>query len=247
MPAYNCEKYIGAAVTSVLHQDFTDWELIVSDNGSADGTVGAVHAASGGDGRVTVIDSSAVRSAAAARRAAIDAARGEWVAFLDSDDEWTVDKLSKALLAAEEKDSSFVFTGSAFIDDEGRKSGYVLHVPERVSYPGILKQNVISCSSVLIKRELLDGCFTETDNSTAEDYVAWIRILRDRGITALGVDEPLLRYRITSASLSSNKLKAAVRTFRSYRRAGLPFFTAVRFWLTYVYRSLKKYKGINNG
>ncbi len=247
MPAYNSEKYIGAAVNSVLAQDFADWELIVSDNGSCDGTTKVVTALFCADPRIRIIDSSAVRSAAAARRAAIDDARGEWVAFLDSDDEWAKDKLSKELAAARETESSFIFSGSSFIDSEGKENGFTLHVPPVVSYPEILKQNVISCSSVLVKRELLDDCFFETDNGTAEDFAAWIRILRDYGITAVGVDEPLLRYRISSASLSSNKLKAATRTFRTYRSAGLSIPLAVKYFSAYIYRSIKKYKSIKNG
>lgn len=246
MPAYNSEKHIGTAIDSVLAQDFPDWELIVSDNGSDDRTIEIVTALSCADPRIRIIDSSAVRSAAAARLAAINDARGEWVAFLDSDDEWAENKLSRELSVAMEKKCDFVFSGSAFIDGDGKESGFIFHVPSLVSYPDILNQNIISCSSVLIKRKLLGGCFTETDNNICEDFASWIRILRDYGIAAVGVDEPLLRYRISSSSLSANKLTSAKRTFFTYISVGLPLYKAIRYFMVYIYRNSKKYINIKN-
>lgn len=244
MPAYNSEKYIRNSIESVLAQTHTDWELIIADNGSDDTTQDIVRSFSEIDPRIRSLKADQHRSAAYARRFAIDNARGEWIAFLDSDDLWTADKLSIQLAEAERQNCGFVFSGSAFIDSEGDEKDYVLHVPGKVSYAEILKQNIISCSSVLIRRELLDGCFTETDNDICEDYAAWIRVLRDRNVTAVGIDRPLLIYRMGSSSLSSNKIKSAVRTYKTLRRTGVKLPLALRSWISYVYRNLKKYTSI---
>ncbi len=245
MPALNCENYITEAIGAAKRQTYTDWELIIVDNGSSDGTYSVALAESAADSRIRVYQMTDCHSAAAARRHAIDRAAGEWIAFLDSDDLWLPEKLSLQLDAAIAHSSDFVFSASSFINANGDVIGDILHVPPTVSYSEILKQNIISCSSVLIKRDLLDGCFTETDNEICEDYAAWIRILRDRNVTATGIDQPLLIYRVGASSLSSNKLRAAKRTFKTYIKAGIGIPTAVKSWLCYVVRSVNKYRKIN--
>lgn len=245
MPALNSEKYIAESIRSVKRQTYTDWELIIVDNGSSDSTLTIASAESNADSRIRVYQMTDCYSAAAARRFAIDRAAGEWVAFLDSDDLWLPEKLRLQLDAAEEHGADFVFSASSFINGDGDAIGDILHAPSKIAYPEILKQNIISCSSVLIRRELLDGCFTETDNGICEDYAAWIKILRDRKITAIGIDQPLLIYRVAASSLSSNKLRAALRTFKTYKKAGVSTPTAIKSWLCYIARSINKYRKIS--
>lgn len=241
MPALNCEKYIAQAIRSVQEQTFSDWELLIVDNGSEDGTRSVALDLAAADPRIRVILDCVERCAGVARNRALQSARGEWVAFLDSDDIWLPEKLAVQLETAAEKNSSFLFTASAFMNEDGSEKGYILHVPEQVGYPEILKQDIISCSSVLVKRELLKGSFLETTNAISDDYAAWIRILRDRNISAVGIDRPLLRYRISRTSLSFNKLQSAVRCFRTYRHVGLSLPETLRYWLQYAFRGLRKY------
>ena len=77
-----------------------------------------------------------------------------------------------------------------------------------------------------------------------EDFAVWLQILKNRNLQAFGINEPLLIYRITAASKSGNKIKAARMTYRVYRYLGLSVFEAIYYWLWYVCRSLRKYKSL---
>lgn len=245
MPAYNSAPYVASSIRTVLSQSFGDWELLVSDNGSRDDTRAIVEKFAAQDARIRLLDASkAKRCAAAARRFAIDKAQGDWIALLDSDDLWQPDKLERQLRLAEETGSRFLFSASAFMNARGERLKYVLHVPEIVDYRRLLKQDIISTSSVLIRRELLEGCFIEQTNAISEDFAAWLRVLRDREPFARGIDEPLLIYRLSPQQTSANKLRNAMNTYRTYRAVDVGTLPAMRNWLAYVARSLRKYSGL---
>lgn len=244
MAAYNAQKYIGYAVDSVLKQTMPELELIVVDDASADETYELVRKKAETDRRIRLYRNQQNRGASYSRNRAVDLARGEWIAFLDADDLWEKRKLEMQLEFAEEKRASFTFTGSSFMDGGGNRLDGVLHVPEHVSYEELLKQNVISCSSVLLRRSLLAGKRMQSGNFH-EDYLLWLTLLRE-GAEAYGLDIPLLVYRMSSGSKSGNKRKAAAMTFRVYRKLDLSMYRAVRSWLHYAWRSMKKYKAIGS-
>src|SRR6266851_6749150 len=100
IPAHNREAYLPAAIDSVLAQTFSDWELVVVDDGSEDGTATVAQAYACKDSRVRWIRHSQKRGAQAARNSGIHAGSGRWVAFLDSDDRWLADSLEVRLQSA---------------------------------------------------------------------------------------------------------------------------------------------------
>ena len=242
MPTYNARKYVADAIRSVMDQDYANWLLLVLDDGSSDNTCEIVREFMRKDDRIRLLESTGGhRGVCNARSRGIEAAETPWIAFLDSDDMWLPDKLSTQLRVAHLEQSGFVFTGSAFMDSCGQLLDYILHVPERVGYPGILKQNIISCSSVLIRAELLRDCFKPSDAGICEDFAAWIRVLRDLEQYAVGIDRPLLQYRLSPGSLSSNKLRNAFKVLKTYRACGLSVWETLRAWVYYVHRGLRKY------
>ncbi len=257
MPAYNAGRTIRAAIRSVQEQTWTDWELLVADDGSEDLTRQIVREIAGSDGRVRLLEQGtdgrgprAAGGAAAARNRGVRAARGPWVAFLDSDDLWEPEKLEKQIALVRERQArgqppDIVFTGCGYMDERGRRSSFFLHVPEEVSYRQLLKQNVIGCSTVLIRRErALENPMPSGE--VHEDYVVWLRILRGGG-AACGIDEPLMIYRLSSGSKSGDKRKAAAMTCRSYREAGLGRLGTVYYFLWYAVRNIRKYALIRRG
>ena len=241
MPAKDSASYIRQAIRSVQRQTYRHWELLVIDDGSGDRTRAIVAEMARGDARIRLLERQRFSSPGLSRRYGIDHASGGWIAFLDSDDLWREDKLDVQLRRAQQSGSRFLFTASAFLVGSGTPCGYVMRVPERVAYPRILRGDMISCSSVLIRRELLDGCFQEPDTSVSEDYAAWIRILRDREAYAEGINQPLLIYRLSGKSISHNKLHSALRTFRTYRHMGLSPFRLCASFAAYALRGLSKY------
>ncbi len=114
VPAYNCEEYIGAALGSVVAQDFGDWELIVVDDGSTDGTAAGIDAMAAGDARVRRVRK-ANGGVSSARNAGLDEARGNYIVFLDADDELAPGALS--LFATEASSGADVVVASAQVVD----------------------------------------------------------------------------------------------------------------------------------
>lgn len=244
MPAYNAQDYIQEAIQSVLQQTYTEWELLVIDDASSDRTAEIVNQLVRKDRRVHYIKNKANIGAAESRNRGVELAKGQWIAFLDSDDCWHPDKLKRQLDLAEKHRAEFVFSGSAFMNKDGRRLEYYLAVPEQISYSQLLKQNIISCSSVLIKKSLIADFPMKHAEDMHEDFAVWLQILKNRNLQAFGINEPLLIYRITAASKSGNKIRAARMTYRVYRYLGLSVFEAIYYWLWYVCRSLRKYKSL---
>ena len=238
MPAYNAEATLVAAVESALAQSFRDFELIIVNDCSTDTTAAIIDELARRDRRIRPLHNDTNSGASHSRYRAAEAARGQWLAFLDSDDLWAVDKLEKQLPLTRQAD--LIFTASAFIDHQGRQRDWTLHVPETVSYRKLLKQNIISNSSVLLRRQLYlqHACL---EDGLHEDFVCWIRLLRS-GAVARGIDEPLLIYRLSPSSKSGNKLKAAQMNWRAYRAAGLNVADAAWNMVFYTIKSLLKYR-----
>ncbi len=239
MPAYNAQRTLHQAVDSALCQTYQNIELLIIDDFSIDSTAQIAEEYIKQDRRVRLLKNDKNLGAAASRNRGVDAARGEWIAFLDSDDAWTEDKLEKQLTRAASMRGEFIFSGSAFMDADGNRKVGLLHVPEQVTYKELLKQNVISCSSVMIKKSLVRR-YKMAGDFLHEDFAVWLQILRD-GKIAFGVDEPLLIYRLSAGSKSGNKWKAAKMTYRVYRYIGLNVFCAMYYWMHYLFRSVRKY------
>lgn len=244
MPAYNAEHYIASSIISVQAQTWNDWELIIINDCSTDRTNEIISTFTASDSRIIVLDNFYNLGAAQSRNKGIKYAQGKWIAFLDSDDCWVPEKLEHQLAYAYKKHASFIFTASNFMNENGELLNSYLSVPEQVNYQELLKQNVISCSSVLIKKELILPYPMELSECMHEDFAVWLKILKDNKMIAHGLNQPLLIYRISAASKSGNKVKAARMTFRVYRYIGLSLPLSIYNWLFYVKRSLHKYSNL---
>lgn len=239
MPAYNASATVGASVASVLAQTVTDWELIVIDDGSTDGTAAILSALADGDRRIRFLQNEKNSGASYTRNRAVALARGEWIAFLDSDDMWRPDKLEKQLaLAAAHPDMVIGYTASAFMDEEGKPYGYVMEAEERTTYRTLLKRNLLSCSSVMIRASVMKEIAMPGDGMH-EDYFVWLTVLREGGV-AYGINEPLLIYRLSAHSKSAGRIKSAGMLFRSYRAVGYGPVTAGCLTLRYTIHSVTK-------
>lgn len=242
MPAYNAEKTLPRAVASALAQTYYNFELIIIDDCSTDSTRQLARQYSSQDPRVRLLTNERNSGASQTRHNGVSQARGQWLAFLDSDDAWAADKLEKQICAQNRFDADLIFTGSAFMDSEGNAIDWTLHVPETIGYRKLLKQNLISNSSVLVRKDRYLECECLSDG-LHEDFVCWLRMLRG-GALARGIDEPLLIYRLSASSKSGNKLKAAKMNWRAYRAAGLNIPTAAYYMSFYAVNSLLKYRNL---
>ncbi len=238
MAAYNAEKTISEAIESVLQQTYSEFELIVINDCSIDRTADIVKDFS--DSRIRLIENKENLGVSKTRHTGALAAKGDWIAILDSDDMWTPNKLEKQIRLQRKTGAELLYTGSAFIrDDKGSSPDWILHVPQILDYKTILKQNLLSNSSALVKRDLFLQ-YEVLNDETHEDFACWLRILKT-GRKAYGVDEPLLIYRLTSTSKSGNKFRAAKMNWNTYRYVGLNPIAASYYMCFYIMKGLLKY------
>ena len=240
MAAYNAEKTIQQAVLSVLGQTYQNLELLVVDDGSSDNTEAVVKELAVKDNRIKLMHSASNHGVSYARKYALKKARGSWVAILDSDDVWRPDKLEKQIRFQKEKEAELLFTGSAFMDATGRRLKWELHVPEKLGYRKLLKQNLVSNSSVLVKKSLYETFYVR-DDRLHEDFAIWLALTKT-GISVYGIDEPLLIYRLGKSSKSGNKLYAAKMNWNTYRYVGLDVFQAGYYMAWYMVNGIFKYR-----
>jgi glycosyltransferase involved in cell wall biosynthesis len=199
IPAYNPGPYLREAVASVLAQMYTEWELVVVDDGSTEDVSGQVLI---DDRRVRLVRQ-ANRGLSAARNAGIEASRGELVAFLDADDLWLPHKLAAQVEALVDRpDAVLCHTQMRFIDQYGREGGLGWGGSYR-TYDELLDGCGVCASSVLIRREVLfaSGLFDPL-LTAAEDYDMWLKATRLGPMIAM--DEPLTLYRWHENNMSRN-------------------------------------------
>ncbi|MBR5547922.1 MAG: glycosyltransferase family 2 protein [Clostridia bacterium] len=240
MAAYNAEKTIRQAIESVLAQTYSDFELLVVNDCSKDQTQAIVEAYSQRDERVKLIVNPKNMGVSHTRLNGLKAATGVWIAVLDSDDAWMPEKLEKQMVLQKQTGAALLYTASQFIDGDGNKIDWILSVPEKVDYKTLLKQNILSNSSSLCRKELYQKYYA-IDDGMHEDFTLWLNILKT-GEVAYGVNEPLLIYRVSTNSKSGNKIKAAKMNWNTYRAVGLNLFEALYYEIWYTINGLLKYR-----
>ena len=242
MAAYNAEKTIEQAIDSVLSQTYTNFELLVVNDCSKDRTAELVKGIAATDGRVRLISNVKKSGVSYTRKHGLEESNGSWIAILDSDDAWAPEKLEKQIELQNRTNADLLFTGSAFMDADGHPIDWYLHAPAEVTYRQLLKQNVLSNSSALVRKELYARHYAVGDGMH-EDFAIWLSILKE-GKKAYGVDEPLLIYRIAKSSKSGNKIKAAKMNWNTYRYVGLNPIEAAYYEGWYMIKNVIKYTNL---
>ena len=217
VPVHNAERYIEKTVESILAQTIDNYEVLLVEDNSTDGSFRILKEIS--DQRVRVLKTTIQHGAAAARNLGVAEAKGRYIALLDADVLWKPDKLEKTLKFMQEKDTAFVFTGYEFGDQEANGTGKVVHVPEQLDYEHALSRTVIFTSTVMLDLNKLDKELIRMPQVKSEDTATWWKILK-AGNIAYGLDENLTVYRRAGKSLSSNKLEAVRRIWKLYQLQG---------------------------
>lgn len=217
MPAYNSERFIAESIQSVLDQRFKSWELIIVDDNSRDNTVPIVQGFVQNDQRIRIIQLASNRGAAVARNVAIEAARGRYIAFLDSDDLWLPWKLEQQLQLIQKKKCILVYGSYYKIDESGSIIKQVVKAPNSVDYKKMLYSNYIGCLTAMYDTALM-GKVLMPDIRRRQDYGLWLQLLR-KGFCAIGTSQPMAIYRQRSGdSLSSNRVRNIAYNWILYRK-----------------------------
>ncbi|MBQ7615532.1 MAG: glycosyltransferase family 2 protein [Butyrivibrio sp.] len=217
VPVYNAAKYIEDTIRMVEQQTYKDWELILVDDGSRDGSAEVIERViSSRKKRIRLIKKDKNAGAAEARNTGIDASSGRYIAFLDADDIWKPEKLEKQIAFMEATGAAFSYHAYEFGDENARPTGKVVHVPKTMNFKQALSRTIIFTTTVMFDTEKIDMEIIHMPKVPSEDTATWWRILKC-GYLAYGLDENLAIYRRPGKSLSSNKLEALYRIWFLYR------------------------------
>lgn len=214
MPAYNCGDFIGTTLDSVINQSYKNWEVIVVDDCSTDNTADVVQEYIKKDNRIKYHKLEKNSGAAVARNKAVDLAAGKYMAFLDSDDVWFPEKLTKQIGFMEENDYGFTCTSYTKIDEHGNYLNRTIFAQPRRDYDGVLK----TCpgnSTVIYNTEKL-GKFKIPDIKKRNDYVMWLQVIKNEKYL-YGIEESLGSHRIRTEGISSNKKSLVGYHWKVYR------------------------------
>lgn len=216
LPAYNCGKYIGRAIESVLRQSFSDFELVVVNDGSTDNTEQVIQSFS--DERIIYVKNPRNEGLIHSLNRAIDLSRGKYIARMDGDDVCQPERLAKQKLFLDQNQGIAVVASTIeFINELEEKTGD-WKLDKQTITPGqikrtILKENCIAHPTVMMRSEIIKELKYQPYQKNIEDYDLWLRIL-SRGYKIAKIDEPLLLYRIHAKSITGMHLKNANPYFK---------------------------------
>ena len=254
-PMYNAKEYILATIQSVLNQTYDMVEMIIVDDGSADGSGTAVleYLSKNSDSvtedsysirgkKIRLIHNESNAGIVFARNRALKEAKGRYIAFLDSDDLWDSEKLEKQIAFMKERDVDFCYSACRIIDEKGNPTGRVREVPKCATYEDLLKDNFIPCLTVVADRKRIPTEHLLMPHIRHEDYGAWLNVLRPDSTKAAGLTEVLASYRVNSSSTSGNKLKAAIWHWKVLlKQEKISFFKSLKYMCYYATGVIKRY------
>lgn len=235
MPLYNSSKYIEESILSVINQTFDYWCLYVVDDCSTDNSVSLAQSLAEKDSRIRIIKNSKNVGVAEARNVGIKMAEGKYIAFLDSDDQWSANKLQSQLKALESGYDVVCSNYSTFSESIDSTIS-IRTFPREFTYTDMLTGNKIGNLTGMYNQKRIGKVFQNAVGH--EDYIMWLDIL-SRTSKCFCVQENLAYYRVSDKSLSGNKLKASLWQWEIYRKhLGLGVVKSVYYWHCYVLNAL---------
>lgn len=239
-PCYNCRSVIVQTIESVLSQTYKNWELLIIDDCSNDGSYEAIVEFLNQDTRIKYFKTDTRSgSPSCPRNIGIIKSQGDYIAFLDSDDIWLPTKLEDQLLFMVDNNYDFVYSDYEKISLDGNRNGRIIRVRKITTYWDLLESCSIPCLTVIVKKRIIDH--VKFKNIPKEDYVFWLEILR-KGIIAYNTGIVHALYRESKTSRSSNKLNMFKKQWYVLRRIeGIKLIPALYFIFTYAIQGIIKY------
>lgn len=203
MPTYKCVDYIGESILSVQAQTYKNWELIIVDDCSNDGTEATISGIQMQDDRIYYIKNSSNSGAAVTRNTALKHAKGKWIAFLDSDDLWEPTKLERQIKFMEENGYAFSYHEYVEIDEQDKALGIKVSGKERVTKFDMFACCWPGCLSVMYDAEKI-GLIQINDIKKNNDTAMWLKVIRKADCYLL--PECLGKYRRRANSITPKPL-----------------------------------------
>lgn len=238
-PIYNSEKFLEAALTSVQNQTYSHWELILIDDASTDNSERVAEEFFLEDSRITYEKLSVNQGTAVCRNRGIELAKGDFIAFLDSDDFWVPDKLDIQVDFMQRQDCDVSFSNYLIVDEEGNSlKRRVLAMP-MLSYDKQLRNNYIGNLTGMYRSKTIGKVFSPKLRKR-QDWGLWLEAIKRSEKPALGIPLDLAFYRKRSDSISTDKLRLIKYNFLFYRdhlKQSLPksIWSLAQFFFEYFF------------
>ena len=207
MPSWNTARFIRESIASVRNQTYTNWELLIVDDCSTDSTDEIV--ASYSDERIRYFKNEKNSGAALTRNRAMREARGEWIAFLDSDDLWAPHKLERQLQFMKENNYVFSYHEYVKIDEESKPLNIYVSGPEVVTKHKMYNYGYPGCLTFMYSAKAM-GLIQIKDIKKNNDYAILLKLCKKADCYLL--KENLAEYRIRKKSISHDKLTKKLKS-----------------------------------
>lgn len=192
MPSYNCGRYVEETIRSVQVQTYQNWEIVFVDDCSLDDSVKRVQSIQASDERIRIFQNKENLGAALSRNYALREAKGRWIAFLDSDDQWESAKLEKQVKFMEQNGYFFSYTCYQEIDNDSKPTGVFVSGPKHVSKQGMFNFCWPGCLTIMYDASKI-GLIQINDIKKNNDYAMWLKVCKKADCFLL--DECLAKYR----------------------------------------------------
>lgn len=240
IPVFNAEKYIENTLNSIFLQNYKKLEVILIDDCSSDHSVKKIEHYKMDRSEIKLISLEKNSGAATARNVGLKAAKGRYIAFLDSDDEWKAGKLTAQIEVLKQTKACLCFTAIEMMDINGVIIKKKRKVKEWLTYKQLLKNTMIATSTVVVDRNVT-GSFVMPLCRLGQDYATWLFLLRNYG-DAIGINQVYVEYRCGKGSLSSKKIKNYKKVYDvQVKNEQIPRKTAALNCLCYMFNAFVKY------
>ncbi len=240
-PLYNSHDFAANTIKSVLAQTYQNWELIIIDDASTDGSAKIAESFAIKDERIKLIKLDANKGPAAARNRGIKEASGRYIAFLDSDDLWHEEKLNKQLNFMEKNHYAFTYTRFEKINEAGKVISTISPYKKEVSYYDLLKSNHIGCLTAMIDLKILGHKIYMPNLRKRQDQGLWLDVLKIID-NAYCLHEILGQYRIRKGSISINKIDNIKYQWKLYWEVEqLGFIRSMYYMFSYAWYGFIKW------
>ncbi|MCR4695295.1 MAG: glycosyltransferase [Pseudobutyrivibrio sp.] len=233
MGVYNGEDTLREAIDSILNQTYTNWEFIICDDCSTDGTADVVKKYAERDSRIVYIKNDHNMRLAASLNHCLEVAKGKYVARMDADDISVPKRLTKQVAFLEEhKDIDVVGSQMAVFDENGQRG--IRSINEYPTKEDLIKGSPLCHATIMMKKNIyenLNGYRVCRETNRAEDLDLWFRFYA-KGYRAYNIQEPLYRVRESLSDLKRRNIQSSVGIakiyFYGYKLIKVPYYK--RIW-----------------
>ncbi len=214
MPTYNSARFVAESIESIMHQTYQNWELLITDDCSQDGTVAIVEQYAKSDSRVKLFHLPTNGGAGAARNNSIKEAHGRYIAFCDSDDRWASTKLEKQITFMRERNLALSYSSYYVCNEASQCTGLVM-AQKKLTLTQMKRDNKIGFLTAIYDTMPYGKHFMPTLRKR-QDWALLLHILKHCG-KAEALTEPLAYYRLSSNSISHDKMSLVKYNVEVYK------------------------------